>query len=72
MASDLDKDTAAAHAMFRSFDGMEGVPEFVPPPQKRTLLDTAREQHGNDPLLWLPVLLREVQDRKTRNSRRAT
>ena len=42
MASDLDKDTAAAHAMFRSFDGMEGVPEFIAPPQKRTLLDTAR------------------------------
>ncbi|MCB4365462.1 VirB4 family type IV secretion/conjugal transfer ATPase [Hydrogenophaga taeniospiralis] len=36
------------------------------------LLDTVREQHGNDPLLWLPVLLREVQDRKSRNSRRAT
>ncbi|WP_346408033.1 VirB4 family type IV secretion/conjugal transfer ATPase [Acidovorax temperans] len=36
------------------------------------LLDTVREQHGNDPLQWLPVLLREVQDRKSRNSRRAT
>ena len=43
MASDLDTDTAQAHAMFRSFDGMEGVPEFVAaPPRKRTLVETAR------------------------------
>jgi type IV secretion system protein VirB4 len=34
------------------------------------LLDSIREQHGNDPLKWLPLLLREVQDRKTRTSRR--
>jgi type IV secretion system protein VirB4 len=39
---------------------------------KVALLDAVRERHGNDPLLWLPVLLREVQDRKSRNSRRAT
>jgi type IV secretion system protein VirB4 len=35
------------------------------------LLDAVRERHGNDPLLWLPELLREVQDRKSRTSRRA-
>lgn len=43
MASDLDTDTAQAHAMFRSFDGMEGVPEIaLAPPRKRTLVETAR------------------------------
>jgi type IV secretion system protein VirB4 len=35
------------------------------------LLDAVRERHGNDPFLWLPALLREVQDRKSRTSRRA-
>ncbi len=30
------------------------------------LLDSVRERHGDDPFQWLPVLLREVQDRKTR------
>jgi type IV secretion system protein VirB4 len=35
------------------------------------LLDSVRERHGDDPFQWLPVLLREVQDRKTRTSRRA-
>jgi type IV secretion system protein VirB4 len=35
------------------------------------LLDAVRERHANDPFLWLPELLREVQDRKTRTSRRA-
>jgi type IV secretion system protein VirB4 len=29
-----------------------------------------RERHGNDPFQWLPVLLREVQDRRFRTSRR--
>jgi len=33
------------------------------------LLDTLRERHGNEPYQWLPVLLREVQDRKSRVSR---
>jgi type IV secretion system protein VirB4 len=33
------------------------------------LLDTLRERHGNDPYQWLPVLLREVQDRRSRSSR---
>ncbi len=43
MASDLDTDTAQAHAMFRSFDGMEGVPDIaLAPPLKRTLIDTVR------------------------------
>jgi type IV secretion system protein VirB4 len=35
------------------------------------LLDDIRGRHGNDPFQWLPVLLREVQDRKSRTSRRA-
>ena len=36
------------------------------------LLDAVRERHGNDPFQWLPVLLREVQDRKFRNTRSST
>ncbi|MBV8503283.1 MAG: VirB4 family type IV secretion/conjugal transfer ATPase [Paucibacter sp.] len=36
------------------------------------LLDAIRERHGNDPSHWLPVLLREVQARKARSSRRAS
>jgi type IV secretion system protein VirB4 len=35
------------------------------------LLDDIRERHGDDPFQWLPVLLREVQDRKSRTSRSA-
>jgi type IV secretion system protein VirB4 len=35
------------------------------------LLDGIRARHGDDAFQWLPVLLREVQDRKSRNSRRA-
>jgi uncharacterized integral membrane protein (TIGR00698 family) len=43
MASDLDTDTAQAHAMFRSFDGMEGVPEVaLAPPRRRSLVETAQ------------------------------
>jgi type IV secretion system protein VirB4 len=34
------------------------------------LLDAVRERHGDDPFQWLPVLLLEVQDRKSRTSRR--
>jgi type IV secretion system protein VirB4 len=33
------------------------------------LLDGIRERHGNEAFQWLPVLLREVQDRKSRDSR---
>ena len=36
------------------------------------LLDGIRERHGDDPFQWLPVLLSEVQDRRSRNSRRAS
>jgi type IV secretion system protein VirB4 len=36
------------------------------------LLDGIRERHGDDPFQWLPALLREVQDRRSRNSRSAT
>jgi type IV secretion system protein VirB4 len=35
------------------------------------LLDKIRERHGDDPFQWLPVLLREVQDRRSRLSRKA-
>ena len=31
MLTDIDTDEAAAHRMFRSFDGMEGVPEVAAP-----------------------------------------
>ncbi|MFG6417194.1 VirB4 family type IV secretion/conjugal transfer ATPase [Roseateles sp. DC23W] len=34
------------------------------------LLDAIRARHGNDPSQWLPVLLREVQDRTTLTLRR--
>ena len=33
------------------------------------LLDQIRERHGDDPDVWLPVLLQAVQDRKARNTR---
>jgi type IV secretion system protein VirB4 len=33
------------------------------------LLDDIRARHGDDPFQWLPVLLGEVQDRKSRTSR---
>jgi type IV secretion system protein VirB4 len=36
------------------------------------LLDDIRERHGDDPFQWLPVLFSEVQDRRSRASRRAT
>jgi type IV secretion system protein VirB4 len=36
------------------------------------LLDEVRARHGNDPFQWLPVLLHEVQDRKSRTSRSMT
>ena len=35
------------------------------------LLDEIRVRHGDDPYQWLPVLLSEVQDRRSRNFRRA-
>ncbi len=35
------------------------------------LLDTIRERHGDDPFQWLPLLLREVQHRRSSNSRGA-
>lgn len=34
------------------------------------LLDSVRERHGDDPFQWLPVLLSEVHDRKSRTSGR--
>lgn len=34
-----------------------------------TLLETVREQQGDDPARWLPVFLREVSERKRKNSR---
>jgi type IV secretion system protein VirB4 len=35
------------------------------------LLDAIRARLGDDPFQWLPVLLREVQDRRSRTARRA-
>jgi len=35
------------------------------------LLDSVRERHGDDPFQWLPVLLLEVQDRRSKTSRGA-
>ncbi|MCB2021212.1 MAG: VirB4 family type IV secretion/conjugal transfer ATPase, partial [Burkholderiaceae bacterium] len=35
------------------------------------LLDDLRDRYGNEPFQWLPVLLREVQDRRSRTSRSA-
>ena len=35
------------------------------------LLDQIRARHGDDPFQWLPVLQREVHDRKARQTRRA-
>ncbi|MBT9491647.1 MAG: VirB4 family type IV secretion/conjugal transfer ATPase, partial [Paucibacter sp.] len=34
------------------------------------LLDQIRAEHGDDPLQWLPVLLRQVQDRRSATTRR--
>ena len=36
------------------------------------LLDAVRERHGDDPIQWLPVFLREVRDRRHRTLRSAT
>jgi type IV secretion system protein VirB4 len=53
---------------------LAGLDEFVTVLSATTdniaLLDSVRERHGDDPFQWLPVLLREVQDRKSRTSRR--
>ena len=37
-----------------------------------SVLDRIRERHGDDPCQWLPVLLREVQDRRSGNSGSST
>jgi type IV secretion system protein VirB4 len=54
---------------------LSGMDEFITVLSATTdniaLLDDLREQHGNDPYQWLPALLREVQDRKSRSSRSA-
>ena len=53
---------------------LSGLDDFVTVLSATTdnvaLLDGILERHGNDPSEWLPVLLQEVQDRKTRNARR--
>ena len=53
---------------------LSGLEEFITVLSATTdnvaLLDTLRKRHGDDPFQWLPMLLREVQDRKSRNSRR--
>jgi type IV secretion system protein VirB4 len=52
---------------------LSGLDDFVTVLSATTdnvaLLDTLRERHGNEPYQWLPVLLREVQDRRSRSSR---
>lgn len=54
---------------------LSGMEDFVTVLSATTdnvaLLDAVRERHGDDPLQWLPVLLREVQARKSRRTRRA-
>jgi type IV secretion system protein VirB4 len=54
---------------------LSGLDEFINVLSATTdnvaLLDDIRARHGNEPFQWLPVLLREVQDRKSRNSRSA-
>ncbi|MFM9914563.1 MAG: VirB4 family type IV secretion/conjugal transfer ATPase [Rhizobacter sp.] len=54
---------------------LAGMEEFVTVLSATTdnvaLLDEIRARVGDDPFQWLPLLRREVQDRKTRTSRRA-
>jgi type IV secretion system protein VirB4 len=49
---------------------LAGLEEFITVLSATTdnvaLLDSVRERHGDDPCQWLPVLLRQVQDRKSR------
>jgi type IV secretion system protein VirB4 len=53
---------------------LDGLDDFVTVLSATTdnvaLLDRVRERHGDDPFQWLPVFLREVQDRKSRTLRR--
>jgi len=50
---------------------LSGLDEFVAVLSATTdnvaLLDRIREQHGDDPVQWLPVFRREIQDRRLRN-----
>ena len=54
---------------------LTGLDEFITVLSATTdnvaLLDAVRERHGDDPCQWLPVLLRQVQDRKSRTTRSA-
>ncbi len=54
---------------------LSGLDDFVTVLSASTdnvaLLDELRVRHGDDPFHWLPALLREVQDRRSRTSRRA-
>jgi type IV secretion system protein VirB4 len=54
---------------------LSGLDDFVTVLSATTdnvaLLDDLRARHGDDPFQWLPVLLREVQDRRSKTSRRA-
>jgi type IV secretion system protein VirB4 len=53
---------------------LAGLDDFVtvlsPTTDNVALLDAVRQRHGDDPSHWLPALLREVQDRRFRTSRR--
>jgi type IV secretion system protein VirB4 len=52
---------------------LSGLDDFVTVLSATTdnvaLLDEIRARHGDDPFQWLPALLREVQDRRSRTSR---
>jgi type IV secretion system protein VirB4 len=54
---------------------LKGLEDFITVLSATTdniaLLDSLRARLGDDPFQWLPVLIQEVQDRKSRNSRRA-
>jgi type IV secretion system protein VirB4 len=51
---------------------LSGLDEFVTVLSATTdniaFLDSVRARHGDDPFQWLPVLLREVEDRKSKTS----
>ena len=53
---------------------LDGMEDFITVLSATTdnvaLLDAIRERHGDEPFQWLPVLLREVHDRKFRNAGR--
>jgi type IV secretion system protein VirB4 len=55
---------------------LAGLDDFVTVLSSTTdnvaLLDAIRAKHGNDPFHWLPILLREVRDRRLRTTGRTS